>query len=135
MVFSLGGGIPAVYCSQARGQIGAIAASLLHSHSKAQIQVMSVTYTTAHGHAGYLTHWVRPRIKPTSSGILVGFASTLLQQELYSLDEYSMWDLKNVKSTIGLSSIQILFYSVDWWRCWVQLCFMAFLPSRSVHFW
>ena len=30
-------------------------------------------YTTAHGNAGYLTHWVRPRIKPTSSHILVRF--------------------------------------------------------------
>ena len=33
----------------------------------------SATYTTAHGNARSLTHWVRPGIKPTSSCILVGF--------------------------------------------------------------
>ena len=35
-----------------RGPIGAIAASLCHSHSN----VVSVTYTTAHGNTGSLTH-------------------------------------------------------------------------------
>ena len=32
-----------------------------------------VTYTTAHGNAGSLNHWVRPGIEPESSWILVGF--------------------------------------------------------------
>ena len=31
-----------------------------------QIQAASVTYTTAHGNAVYLTHWARPGIKPAS---------------------------------------------------------------------
>ena len=37
---------------------------------------MSSTYTIGHGRAGFLTHWARPGIKPTSSWILVGFATT-----------------------------------------------------------
>ena len=41
--------------SQARGLIGAIAASLCHSHSNVRIPAASATYTTAHGNAGYLT--------------------------------------------------------------------------------
>ena len=35
------------------------------------IRPTSVTYTTAHGNAGPLTHWVRPGIEPTSSGSLL----------------------------------------------------------------
>ena len=37
------------------------------------IQAASATYTTVQGNAGSLIHCVRPRIKPTSSWILVGF--------------------------------------------------------------
>ena len=36
------------------------------------IWTSSVTYTTAHGNAGSLTHQVRPGIKPTTSSMLVG---------------------------------------------------------------
>ena len=47
------------------------------------IQVASVTYTTACSNtAGSLTHWARPRIKPISSWILVGFISGEIQREL-----------------------------------------------------
>ena len=50
---------PAAYgSSQSRGQIGAAAAGLHHSHSNSRS----------------LTHRVRPGIKPTSSWILAGFA-------------------------------------------------------------
>ena len=42
-----------------RGQIGAVATSLRHSHSNSN--------------TGSLTHWARPGIKPTSSWILVRF--------------------------------------------------------------
>ena len=34
---------------------------------------MSVTYTTAHGNAGSLTHWAKLGIEPAALGILVGF--------------------------------------------------------------
>ena len=37
------------------------------------IRATSVTYTTAHGNAGSLTHLARPGFKPVSSWILVGF--------------------------------------------------------------
>ena len=41
-----------------------------------------MTYTTAHGNAGSLTHWARPGIKPPTSRFLVGFVSPAPQQEL-----------------------------------------------------
>ena len=66
--------------SQARGWIRAVAASLHHSHSR--IQAESLTYTTAHGSTGSLTHWGRPGIGPTFSWILVRFISTEPQWEL-----------------------------------------------------
>ena len=47
-----------------------------------QIQATSATYTTAHGNARSLTHWVGPGIKLASSWILVRFVTTELQQEL-----------------------------------------------------
>ena len=40
-----------------------------------RIQAISENYTTAHGSAGFLTHWARPGIKPATSWILVGFGS------------------------------------------------------------
>ena len=36
---------------------------------------MSVTYTAAHGNAGSLTHWARPRMEPATSWFLVGFVN------------------------------------------------------------
>ena len=39
------------------------------------IRAVSVSYTTAHGNAGSLTHGVRPEIEPTSSWIPVGFVT------------------------------------------------------------
>ena len=41
-----------------------------------------MTYTTAHGNAGSLTHSAKPEIEPASSWILVGFVSAVPQQEL-----------------------------------------------------
>ena len=59
--------------SQTKGQIRAAAADLHHSHSNTRPELYSETYTTAHGNAGSLTHWVRPGIKLMSSWILVRF--------------------------------------------------------------
>ena len=42
----------------------------------------TATYTTAHGNAGSLTHWVRPRIEPAFSWILVRFITAEPQWEL-----------------------------------------------------
>ena len=48
------------------------------------IEAKSVTYTTAHGNTGFLTHWARPGIEPASSWILVRFITTELRQKLLS---------------------------------------------------
>ena len=47
-----------------------------------RIRATSVTYTTAHGKARSLTHWMRPGIEPASSWLLLRFVTTELQQEL-----------------------------------------------------
>ena len=56
--------------SQARGRIGARAAGLHYSHSNTGSGASSVTYTTAHSIAQYLTLWVRPGIEPMTSRLL-----------------------------------------------------------------
>ena len=59
---------------------------------RCQIQAVSATYTRVQGNAGSLTHWASPGIKPASSWILVGFVSTVPQQELLDLYFYSIKD-------------------------------------------
>ena len=49
-----------------------------------QIRVASVTYTTAQGNMGSLTHRAGPGIKPVFSWILVGFITAEPQRELLS---------------------------------------------------
>ena len=62
--------------SQARGQIGAIATRLLHSHINIESELrLQPTPQLAHGNTGSLTHWARPGIKPVSLCILVGFVN------------------------------------------------------------
>ena len=68
--------------SQARGWIGAVAASLHHSSQQRQIRGASETYTTAHGNTGPLTHWARPEIEPKTSWFLVKFVSDAPWREL-----------------------------------------------------
>ena len=50
-----------------------------------QIQASSVTYTTAPGSTGSLTHWARAGIEPTTSWFPVGFVSDAQWWELLSL--------------------------------------------------
>ena len=53
-----------------------------------------LTYTTAHGNNGSLTHWARPGIEPVSTWILVRFVYTAPQQELLVLNVLTMpWRL------------------------------------------
>ena len=47
-----------------------------------RIWAASASYTTAHGNAGSLTHWIRTGIKPASSWILVRFVSAEPLREL-----------------------------------------------------
>ena len=64
--------------SQAKGQTGDVVADLHHSHSNASnARDLSCvwTYTTAHGNAGSLTHWARPRTEPATSCFSVGFVN------------------------------------------------------------
>ena len=65
---------------QATGWIGAVAADLGHNHSNAGSHLQP---TTAHSHAGSLTHWASPE-EPASSWIFVRFISTEPQQELHT---------------------------------------------------
>ena len=51
---------------------------------------MSLTYTTAHGSTGSLTHLVRPGIETPSSGILAGFVPTVPQWELQKSLVYNL---------------------------------------------
>jgi len=69
---------PAAYGgSQARGLIGAVACSChpTPEPQQCQIRATSVTYITAHGNYGSLTHWARPGIEPATSWFLVGFVN------------------------------------------------------------
>ena len=67
---------------QGRGQIGAAAASLHHSHSntRSELRLLSVPQLS---NTRSLTHWGEPGIKPMSSWILVCFATAEPQQELW----------------------------------------------------
>ena len=56
-----------------------------------RIRGLSATYTIAHGNAGSLTNWWRPKVEPASSWMLVRFVSTEPQWELpieYILDNF-----------------------------------------------
>ena len=88
--------------SQAWGPIGAVAASLRHSHSHArsELSLRPTPWLMAtpdpqptqrgqgwnlHPHrdnSGSLAHWARPGIKPATSWLLVGFVPAAPQWEL-----------------------------------------------------
>ena len=61
--------------SQARGLNRSCSCWPIPQPKQRQIQAASATYTTAHGNAGSLTHWARPRIEPTASWFLVIFVN------------------------------------------------------------
>ena len=76
-----GAGSVAFVGSQVRGQIGATAAGLHHSHSSvAPSCICSLHHSSCNTVS--LTHRVRPGIEPVSSWILVGFISAAPQWEL-----------------------------------------------------
>ena len=93
--------------SQARGRIGAVAASLHHSHSNAGSKLCLRPAPTAHGNTGSLTHWVRPGIKPSSSCILVGFVSAEPWRELLTWELYALGAAKNQPNK---KTLEILLY-------------------------
>ena len=61
--------------SQARCQIGAVAAGPMPQPQQCLIWAMSVTYTIAHSNTGSLIHWARPGIELASSWMLVRFVN------------------------------------------------------------
>ena len=56
-----------------------------------RIQALSANYTTAHGNARSLTHWVRLGVEPASSGILMGFLTAEPQRELPHIFDMASW--------------------------------------------
>ena len=58
-----------------------------------QIRATFVTYATAHGNAGSLTHWARWGIEPPASWFLVGFVSAVPRRELRFLFLFEMTEL------------------------------------------
>ena len=79
--FFLFGATPTAYgSSQAKGWIGATAAGLHHSHSNAGTEPCLLL--TPQLKAMMDPHWVKLGIEPTSSWILVKFASAVPQWEL-----------------------------------------------------
>ena len=52
---------------------------------------MSVTYNTAHGNAGSVTHWARPGIDHTSSWMLVGLVTAEAQWDFLSSSLYQVF--------------------------------------------
>ena len=63
------------------GDLIRVVATGLHQQQR-QIQATYVTYTTAHGNAGSLTHQARPGIEPATSWFIVRFISAAPQWKL-----------------------------------------------------
>ena len=61
--------------SQARGSNRSYSRRPTPEPQQHGIWAESATYTTAHGSAGSLTHWARPRIEPATAWFLVGFVN------------------------------------------------------------
>ena len=83
LLFLLSRGATAAYgSSQARGSNQSYSCRPTPQQQQPRIQATSATYTTAHGNARSLTHWVRPGIEPTTSWFSVGFVSAMPRWEL-----------------------------------------------------
>ena len=111
--FSSLGPYPQLWKFQARGRIGAAAASLHHSHSNAKSELPLWPYTTAHSNTTSLTHWGRPGMERTSSWIQVVFFSAASQQELpftgffFFLSLLAFWMFFQLDHMGGLGQIRI----------------------------
>ena len=75
-----------------------------------QMRAVSLTYTTAHGKAGALTHWVRPGIELTSSWTLVEFVIAEPRWELpHALLLKCIWTTYNRKNKNHLKRKKMCF--------------------------
>ena len=106
-LFCLFRAAPTAYgSSQARGLSGATVAAYDTSQQR-QIQAVSVTYTTAHGNAGSLTHWGRPRIEPIPSWLLVGFVFAVPRWEFLFIYLVSYLLFRAVPAAYGSSQVRL----------------------------
>ena len=93
-------------------------------------QATSATYTTAHGNAGSLTHWMSPGIEPASLWMLVRLISArplwgLLKYLLVPCDwgQVCLWKVGfswNMVLGDGCAGICQLSRAVQWVRTWVS---------------
>ena len=87
-----------------------------------RIQGSYESYTTAHGHAGSLTHWPRPGIEPASSWMLVTFVTA-----------EPWWQLQKTTNQTNRNS----FYSMPSFPEVPKLCdlrpWVSFALSRNFH--
>ena len=101
-----------------------------------RIRAVSMTYTTAHGNTGSLTHWVRPGIKPTTSWFIVGFVSPAPRRErqsMHSLYSFSAVpgqyrcpiNISGNKWTVYERSRKI-FLKIRWRASQLSLCLLVF---------
>ena len=109
-----------------------------------QIRAASMTYTTAQGSAGSLTHWARPGIRPTTSWFLVRFVSSVPWQELPNsiLDNIFLNSVcPNLSETRYIDTFGhicvlafILVYSLPNSSIFVHEVFQKFLKQLSIGF-
>ena len=95
LIFFLFRAVATIYGnSQDRGQIRVTAAGRRHSH--VAMRDWSCICDLHHSNARFLTHWVSPGVKPSSSWILVKFVSTAPQMELpiCSVNEKSIFAIE-----------------------------------------
>ena len=76
-----------------------------------KIWALSATYTIAHSNTKYLTHWVRPRIKLSSSWILVGFITSEPQWELLQM---IILFPSNKDLEVGLLDHMVVLFLIFW---------------------
>ena len=112
--------------SQARGQIGATAAGLHHSHSNAGPKPC-LRPTTDHGKAGSLTHWARPGMEPATSRFLVGFVSASPQRDLPTWSLTFLILYFRVSASIPRLTPYVLLYSFS------MLYRLTSLPRAQAH--
>ena len=95
------------------------------------IHIWDLHYTAAHGNAGFLIHWQRPRIKSASSRILVGFLTPWARGTPYYLTTDSY-----LSKSVYSKTYYIFLVAVEYFMYWdIPYCIYPFPywePYRSV---
>ena len=112
--------------SWARGRIGAVAASLYHSHSKAGSE-LCLNPLSKDLNARSLTHWAKLGIKPISSWILVKFitAEPWWELPITFLSLVLTWKIIILDNILSEKQIHSETQSIDMFTN-SGLCFYAF---------